>query len=65
MLEIRGLNASYGGVQVLWEISLKIERGIVSLIGAERRWQAHDSLERHEHSETLQREDITDLPTTG
>ena len=35
MLEIRGLNAGYGGVQVLWDVSLRVERGeIVSLIGA-------------------------------
>ncbi len=35
MLEIRGLNAGYGEVQVLWDVSLRVERGeIVSLIGA-------------------------------
>ena len=35
MLEIRGLDAGYGEVQVLWDVSLRVERGeIVSLIGA-------------------------------
>ncbi len=35
MLEIRGLNAGYGEVQVLWDVSLRVEKGeIVSLIGA-------------------------------
>ncbi|MDK2373377.1 MAG: ABC transporter ATP-binding protein [Candidatus Korarchaeota archaeon] len=35
MLEIRGLNAGYGEVQVLWDVSLRVNRGeIVSLIGA-------------------------------
>ncbi len=35
MLEVAGLNAGYGEVQVLWNVGLKVERGeIVSLIGA-------------------------------
>ncbi len=35
MLEIKGLNAGYGEVQVLWDVSLDVRRGeIVSLIGA-------------------------------
>ena len=35
LLEIKGLNAGYGDVQVLWDINLKIEEGqIVALVGA-------------------------------
>lgn len=35
MLEVAGLDAGYGEVQVLWNVGLKVERGeIVSLIGA-------------------------------
>ena len=34
-LEIKGLNAGYGDVQVLWDIDLKIEtRRIIALVGA-------------------------------
>ncbi|MEI2778555.1 MAG: ABC transporter ATP-binding protein [Tetrasphaera sp.] len=34
MLEVRGLRASYGRVQVLWDIDLRVEAGeIVSLVG--------------------------------
>jgi branched-chain amino acid transport system ATP-binding protein len=35
LLEIKGLNAGYGDVQVLWDINLKVEEGqIVALVGA-------------------------------
>jgi branched-chain amino acid transport system ATP-binding protein len=35
LLEINGLNAGYGDVQVLWDINLRIEEGqIVALVGA-------------------------------
>ena len=35
ILEVKGLNASYGNVQVLWDVNLKIEEGkIVALLGA-------------------------------
>jgi ABC-type branched-subunit amino acid transport system ATPase component len=35
LLEIKGLNAGYGDVQVLWDISLKVEEGqAVALVGA-------------------------------
>ena len=35
ILEIKGLNAGYGKVQVLWDVNLKIEEGkIVALLGA-------------------------------
>lgn len=35
MLEVNALNVSYGEIQVLWDISLKVERGeIVALIGS-------------------------------
>ena len=35
MLEIKGLNAGYGDVQVLWDIHMKVEKGqIVALVGA-------------------------------
>ncbi len=34
-LEVKNLNVGYGDVQVLWDVSFKIERGvIVSLVGA-------------------------------
>jgi branched-chain amino acid transport system ATP-binding protein len=34
MFEVRGLNAGYGHVQVLWDVSLKVEQGeIVSVLG--------------------------------
>ncbi len=35
LLEVRDLNAGYGRVQVLWDVSVKAERGqIVALVGA-------------------------------
>ena len=35
MLEVRNLNGGYGVVQVIWEISLKVNQGeITSLIGS-------------------------------
>jgi len=35
LLEIKGLNAGYGDVQVLWDVSLKVAKGqIVALVGA-------------------------------
>lgn len=35
LLEINGLNAGYGDVQVLWDINLRVEEGqIVALVGA-------------------------------
>lgn len=35
LLEIKGLNAGYGDVQVLWDIHLKVEEGqVVALVGA-------------------------------
>ena len=35
LLEVKNLNVCYGNVQVLWDVSLKIERGmIVALLGA-------------------------------
>jgi branched-chain amino acid transport system ATP-binding protein len=35
LLEIKGLNAGYGDVQVLWDIHMKVEKGqIVALVGA-------------------------------
>jgi branched-chain amino acid transport system ATP-binding protein len=35
LLEIKGLNAGYGDVQVLWDINLKVEeKQIVALVGA-------------------------------
>jgi len=35
LLEIKGLNAGYGDVQVLWDINLKVDEGqIVALVGA-------------------------------
>jgi len=35
ILEVRSINASYGNLQVLWDINLKIEEGkIVALLGA-------------------------------
>ena len=35
LLEVRDLNVSYGNVQVLWDINLKVEEGkIVALLGA-------------------------------
>ena len=35
LLEIKGLSAGYGDVQVLWDIDLNVEEGqIVALVGA-------------------------------
>jgi branched-chain amino acid transport system ATP-binding protein len=35
LLEVRGLNAGYGSVQVLWEVDLEVQaRQIVALVGA-------------------------------
>jgi branched-chain amino acid transport system ATP-binding protein len=35
LLEIKGLNCSYGNVQVLWDVNLRIEEGeLVALLGA-------------------------------
>jgi branched-chain amino acid transport system ATP-binding protein len=35
LLEVRDLNAGYGRVQVLWDVSMNVERGqIVALVGA-------------------------------
>jgi branched-chain amino acid transport system ATP-binding protein len=35
MLEVQNINAGYGGIQVLWDISLKVEAGeFVAIIGA-------------------------------
>jgi branched-chain amino acid transport system ATP-binding protein len=35
MLEVRGLNVSRGGLQVLWNVSIKVKKGeIVALIGS-------------------------------
>jgi branched-chain amino acid transport system ATP-binding protein len=34
MLEVKNINASYGNIQVLWDVSLKVNKGeIVALIG--------------------------------
>ncbi|MEM3387605.1 MAG: ATP-binding cassette domain-containing protein, partial [Nitrososphaerales archaeon] len=35
MLEVNALNVSYGEIQVLWDVSLKVEQGeIIALIGS-------------------------------
>ena len=35
LLEIKGLNAGYGDVQVLWDVALKVAPGqVVALVGA-------------------------------
>lgn len=35
MLEVKGLNTGYGEIQVLWDVSLKVEQGeMVALVGA-------------------------------
>jgi len=34
MLKIQNLNAGYGAVQILWDVSLKVEQGeIVTVVG--------------------------------
>lgn len=35
MLEVTGISAGYGGIQIVWEVSLTVDRGeVVALVGA-------------------------------